>query len=136
VTVKGTLAGCESVESEATEGKFVAHFKSAEPISCETLHSEAGVGAGAEENKLVLKLKPKHGAPPMGTFSLPIHEGPTNALSGTITSEGPFFEDLVGGSVSETFTGGPHCGEVVEGMHGNKAKQVKRGTFVGTLSVS
>jgi len=88
VTVKGTLAECASVESEATEGKFIAHFKTAEPISCATLASLEGVGAAAEENKIVLKLKPKAGGNPMGTFSVPIREGAGSPLSGTITSEG------------------------------------------------
>jgi len=134
VTVKGTLGECASVESETTEGKFIAHFKTAEPISCATLGSLEGVGAAAEENKIVVKLKPKAGGNPMGTFSVPIREGAGSPLSGTITSEGAFFEDSISGSITETYTGGAKCGEPEEGK--KKAKKVNKGTFAGTFSVS
>lgn len=133
VTVKGTLAECSGEETEYTNGKFGAHFKTAEAIGCEVLTTE-GVGASAEENQFRLKLEPKNGKKPMGTFSLPIAETLTAPLSGTITSEETaFFEDTISGSVAETYTGAKHCGEEVEGM---KAKKVKRGTFVGSFSVS
>ncbi len=132
VSVKGSLSECVSVESEATEGKFLAHFKTAEPISCATLAS-GGVGAAAEENKIILKLKPKGGGNPQGTFSTEVREG-SSPLSGTITSEGPFFEDTVGGSITQAYTGGATCGVVPEGK--KKAKKVNKGTFTGTLSVS
>jgi hypothetical protein len=132
VTVKGTLAECASVESEVTMGKFVAHFKTAEPIACPVLTSE-GVGASPEENKIILKPLPKKGMNPQGTFSLPIKEGGGALLSGEITTlETPFSEDTIGGSITETYVGGPKCGEEVEG---HPAKKVKKGTFVGTLSV-
>lgn len=132
VTVKGSLSECVSVESEATEGKFLAHFKTAEAISCATLAS-GGVGAAAEENKIVLKLKPKEGGNPQGTFSTEVREG-SSPLSGTITSEGAFFEDTIGGSITQAYTGGATCGVVPEGK--KKAKKVNKGTFTGTFSVS
>jgi hypothetical protein len=132
VSVKGTLSGCASVESEATEGKFNAHFKTAEPIDCETL-TGAGVGAAAEESKIILKLKPKGSGNAQGPVSLLIREG-EGALSGSITSEGPFFEDTVAGSLTQTYTGGATCGIVPEGK--KKAKKVSKGTFTGTVSVS
>jgi hypothetical protein len=132
VSVKGTLSGCESVESEATEGKFNVHFKTAEPIDCATLTGE-GVGAAAEENKIILKLKPKSAGNPQGPVSLAIREG-AGALTGSITTEGAFFEDSVAGTLTETYTGGATCGIVPEGK--KKAKKVNKGTFTGTVSVS
>ena len=50
VMVKGTLAGCESNESNVKTGKFVAHFKTEGAIGCEAL-TDGGVGAAAEANK-------------------------------------------------------------------------------------
>ena len=129
VIIKGTLAGCESNESKATTGKFEAHFKTAGAIGCEAL-TNGGVGAAAEENKIILKLKPsKHGGSSQGTFSVNITEGSGELLSGLVES-GPFAEDAISGSVTETFTGAHHCGERKNG------KQVKKGTFVGTLALS
>ena len=63
-----------------------------------------------------------------GTFSVDITEGSGELLSGLIES-GPFAEDTIGGSITETFTGSHHCGERKNG------KQVKKGTFVGTLAL-
>jgi hypothetical protein len=133
VTVKGALTGCSGVESEVTEGKFLAHFKTAEAISCATLAS-GGVGAAAEENKIVLKLKPKSGGNPQGTFSVEVREAGPSPLSGEITSEGAFFEDHIGGEITQSYTGGATCGVAPEGK--KKAKKVNKGTFTGTFSVS
>ena len=133
VQIKGSLSGCASTESTMTEGKFQAHFKTAEPISCATLTSE-GVGAAAEENKLIIKAQAERfGGNPMGTASLPILEG-EGALSGTITSEGPFFEDVVSGALTQAYTGGPTCGVTQKAK--KKAKKVSKGTVSGTLSIS
>ncbi len=129
VTVKGTLAGCESSESKATQGKFVAHFKTAEAIGCEAL-TNGGVGAAAEPDQLVLKLKPNgHRGSSQGTFGVNVTEGSDELLSGLVES-GPLAGDTVGGSITETFTGAHHCGNRKNG------KPVKKGTFVGTLSAS
>jgi len=129
VTIKGTLAGCESNESKASEGKFVAHFKTAEAIGCEAL-TNGGVGAAAEENKIIVKLnRKKHMGNSQGTFSVNITEGSDELLSGLLES-GPFAGDTIGGSVTETYTGSHHCGERKNG------KPVKKGTFVGTMTAS
>ena len=134
VSLKGTLSECASTESEVTEGKYVAHFKTAEPISCANLVS-GGVGAAAEENKIVLKLKPKGGGNPSGPISVDIQEGTAQSLSGSITSEGTaFFEDLIEGSITQTYTGGETCGVVPLGK--KKAKKVNKGSYSGTLSIS
>ena len=129
VLVKGTLAGCESNESKASEGKFIAHFKTAEAIGCEAL-TDGGVGAAAEEDAVIVKLnKKKHMGNSQGTLSVNITEGSDELVSGLLET-GPFAGDAIGGSITETFTGSHHCGERMNG------KPVKKGTFVGTLSAS
>jgi hypothetical protein len=130
VQIKGSLSGCASTESTMTAGKFQAHFKTAAPISCATLLS-AGVGAAAEENKITVKPA-GGGGNPMGTVSLLILEG-SGALSGTITSGGPFSEDVISGSLTQAYTGGPTCG-VAQGK--KKAKKVSSGTVTGTVTIS
>ncbi|HTY96929.1 MAG TPA: hypothetical protein VMB91_07790 [Solirubrobacteraceae bacterium] len=126
VTVKGTLAGCESNESRVKSGKFVAHFETAEAIGCEAL-SDGGVGAGSEGDSVALKTKP--GKNSQGTFSVNVTEGSDELLSGLVET-GPFAGGSISGSITETFTGSHHCGERKNG------KPVKKGTFVGTLAVS
>jgi hypothetical protein len=130
VQIKGSLSGCASTESTITSGKFQAHFKTAEAISCATLLG-AGVGAAAEENKLIIKPA-GGGGNPQGPVSLLIREG-SGALSGSITSAGPFFEDVVSGALTQAYTGGPTCG-VAQGK--KQPKKVSKGTVSGTLSIS
>jgi hypothetical protein len=134
VTIKGSLSECAGEESEVTSAKFNAHFKTAEPISCETLTGE-GVGAAAEENKIILKWKPKPkgSGNSQGPVSLLITEVPGALLSGRIES-GPFEEDAISGSLSQSYTGGPTCGVAPEGK--KKAKKVNKGTVTGTVSIS
>ena len=129
VQIKGSLSECSGTETEVKEAKFQAHFKTAEPVSCATL-TGPGVGAAAEENKLIIKFK--HVGNSMGTVSVPITEVPGAAVTGLI-SEGPFVEDAISGTVSQTYTGGAKCG-VAEGK--KKAKKVSKGTLAGTLSIS
>src|SRR5258708_39521561 len=74
VTVKGSLSECVSVESEATEGKLLGHFKTAEASSGATLASR-GVGADAEENNLTLKRRPQRGGNTQATVSTEDREG-------------------------------------------------------------
>jgi hypothetical protein len=134
VMLKGTLSECASVESAVTGGKYVAHFKTAEPISCANLVS-GGVGAAAEENKIVLKLTPKGGGNPQGTISVNIQEGAPQSLGGSITSENTaFFEDVISGSITQSYTGGATCG--VPPSPKKKAKKVNKGTYSGTLAIS
>ena len=129
VMIKGTLAGCESNESKASEGKFVAHFKTAEAIGCEAL-TNGGVGAAPEGDTIIVKLnRKKHMGNSQGTFGVNVTEGSDELLSGLLES-GPFAGDTIGGSITETYTGAHHCGER------KNAKPVKKGTFVGTLTAS
>jgi hypothetical protein len=131
VQIKGSLSGCAGVESTMTAAKFQAHFKTAEPISCATLTS-TGVGAAGEENKLIVKGTPKGAGNLMGTASLLILEG-EGALSGMITSEGPFSGDTVSGSLTQAYSGGPTCGVAVGKK---KAKKVTKGTLSGTVTIA
>jgi hypothetical protein len=132
VTIKAALSECSGEESEFTGGKFVAHFKTAEPVSCSTLTGE-GTGAAPEENKIVLKWTPKGSGNSLGTVSLPITEVPGALLTGSIAS-GPFEEDNIAGELSQSYTGGSSCGVPPEGK--KKAKKVKKGTVSGTLAIT
>jgi hypothetical protein len=131
VTIKGTLSGCTGTETEVTSGKYIAHFHTAEAVTCSTL-TGAGVGAAAEENKIVIKWTPKGAGNSQGTFSLPITEVAGASLSGLVQS-GPFEGDAISGTVSETYTGGAECGKA-EGR--KKAKKVNKGALSGSLSIS
>ncbi len=131
VSIKGTLSECSGEESPVTSAKITAHFETAEAVTCATL-TGAGTGAAAEENKVLLKWTPKGSGNSEGTFSVPITEVPGASVSGFI-SKGPFLEDSISGTVSQTYTGGPSCG-VSEGK--KKAKKVSKGTLTGTLTVS
>jgi len=129
VQIKGSLSECTGTETEVKEAKFQAHFKTAEAVSCATLKGP-GVGAATEENKLIVKFKSAGNS--MGTISVPITEVASVSVTGLINS-GPFIEDAISGSVSQTYTGGTTCGEVVGKK---KAKAVSKGALAGTLSIS
>jgi hypothetical protein len=128
VTIKGTLKNCSGEESSVTSGKYEAHYKTAEAVTCATLTS---AGAAAADSNIVLKWTPKGQGNSMGTFSMPLTEAPGTSLGGSIES-GPFAGAAIGGSVSESYTGGSSCGASVGKK---KAKKVNKGTFTGTLSV-
>ncbi len=125
VQVKGVLSGCSGEENEFTGGKFQIHEKTAEPVTCSVLKGP-GVGAAAEENKIILKWTPKGSGNSQGPVSLVVTEG-AGALSGLV-AEGPFLEDAISGSLSQTYTGGTECGLT--------KKKVKKGTISGTVSIA
>lgn len=131
VIIKGTLTECHDEESSVTGAAFVAHFHTAEAVTCSTL-TGAGVGAAAEENKVVVKWTPAGGGNSLGTISVPITEVPGAPVSGLI-SEGPFAEDAISGTLSQTYAGGATCG-VTEGK--KKAKKVNKGTVSGSISIA
>lgn len=126
VILKGTLANCTGEESAVTSGKYVAHLKTAEAVTCSAL-----TGAGAAEGTIVLKWTPKGEGNSMGSFSMAVTELPTS-ISGLI-EEGPFTGESISGTVTQAYTGGPTCG-VAEGK--KKAKKVNKGTFSGSLTIS
>jgi hypothetical protein len=123
VQVKGMLTGCSGEENEFTGGKFQIHEKTAEPVTCSVLGT--GVGAAAEENKIILKWTPKGSGNSQGSVNLVV--GGSGALSGLVT-EGPFVEDTISGSLSQTYTGAEECGLT--------KKKVKKGLASGTISIA
>ena len=127
VTVKGTLSECTGTETNVTSGKYIAHLKSTEEIGCSAL-----TGSAPATGTIVIKWTPKGSGNSMGTFTMPVTEAP-GALIGGFVESGPFIEDTIAGSVSQTYTGGPTCG-VAEGK--KKAKKVNKGTLTGTLTIS
>jgi hypothetical protein len=127
VSIKGTLSHCSGEESSVTGGKYVAHFKTAEPVTCAVL---TGAGAPEAESNIVLKWSPKGQGNSMGTFTLPVTEVPGASLGGLVES-GLFAGASISGTVSETYTGGAKCGV----SEGKKAKKVEKGTFSGSLTV-
>jgi hypothetical protein len=126
ISVKGTLTNCTGEEPTVTSGKYVAHLKTTEPVTCAAL---AGPGAPAT-GTIVIKWSPKGQGNSMGSFNMPLTEQPT-AISGLIES-GPFAESPITGSVKQTYSGGANCG-VAEGK--KKPKKVNKGTLTGTLTV-
>jgi len=127
ITVKGTLSNCAGEENTLTSGKYVAHLKTTEAVTCEAL---TGPGA-ATEGTVVLKWGKGNGNS-NGTFSQPLTELPTT-VSGLV-EKGPFEGETISGAVQQTFEGGAGCGVPPEGK--KNAKKVKKGTVTGTLSIS
>jgi hypothetical protein len=125
ISVKGTLTNCTGEEATVTSGKYVAHLKTSEPVTCAVL-----AGSGAATGTVVLKWTPKGHGNSLGSFSMALTELPTE-IGGLIES-GPFAESPLGGTVTQTYTGGSTCG-VAEGK--KKAKKVNKGTLTGTLTV-
>jgi hypothetical protein len=134
IQIKGTLKGCTGEESaEVTGGSFQIHAKTAEAVSCSAL--TGGAATTGEALKLKWKPKPAAGSQSQGTASISLIEG-AGALSGSITS-GPFDEGLVGGSLTQAYTGGPTCGQESEHKGKKKpGKKVDKGTVSGTLTIS
>jgi hypothetical protein len=127
ITVKGTLTNCTGEEAAFTSGKYIAHLKTTEPVTCATLAAEPGA---ADTGTIVIKWSPKGQGNSLGSFSQPLTEQPT-AISGLLES-GPFAESPISGAVKQTYTGGTTCG-IAEGK--KKAKKVNKGTLTGTLTV-
>lgn len=131
VSLKGTLSGPECAaegEGGAVPKTFTAHYKTEVEVTCAVL---TGTGAPIDltgENKIIIK-SPKSGNS-MGVLDLPLTEVGAVGVSGSLES-GPFGGAVLGGSVSQRFTGGAECG-VSSGK--KKAKAVKKGTFAGSLT--
>ncbi len=117
ITINGTLSECSGEGSTVTGAKYVAHLKTAEPVTCSAL---TGAGAAEEGGTIVLKWSPKGQGNSMGSFTMPLTEVPGVSLGGTLES-GPFSGASIAGTVSQTFTGGVTCGV---GHGKKKAKKV------------
>jgi hypothetical protein len=132
ISVKGVLSNCAGEESSVTGGKYEAHLKTTEAVTCAALTSSA-----ADEGTIDIKWSPKGSGKSKGTFSMPISELPTS-LSGMIES-GPFTGGAISGTVTESYSGGSTCGESPPPKPGKKPgkkpKKVDKGTFTGTLTV-
>jgi hypothetical protein len=128
ITVKGRLSGCDG-SSEGAEATYVDHLKTTEEVTCSTLSSLSAEPTTSAVS-LVVKWVPKGAGVSHGTLVMALTEAAAAGLSGTLEG-GPFQAPVgvLGGTVWESFTGGPTCG-VAEGK--KKAKAVKRGTFSGT----
>ena len=127
VQVKGSLSHCSGEETMIKGGKYNAHLKTAEPITCAAL---SGAGAAeTPESGIIFKWTPHGGGNSLGTFSMPITEL-LSTLSGKITS-GPFNEDTISGNVLQSYSG--KCGE---GSGKHMAKKVKKGSYQGSIRVS
>jgi hypothetical protein len=125
ITVKGTLTNCTGEESIVSSGKYVAHLKTVEPVTCAALTSAGEAVTGT----IVIKW-PGGAGTSHGSFSEPLTELPT-ALGGMVEG-GTFAESAIAGSVTQAYTGGATCG-VSEGK--KKAKKVSKGSLTGTLTV-
>jgi len=124
VQLKGTLSSCTGTETTVTGGKYNAHLKTAEPVTCAALSSSGA--AETPESGIIFKWAPHGGGNSLGTFSMPLTEL-LSTLSGKITS-GPFNEDTISGNVLQSYSG--KCGE------GKKPKKVKNGSYTGSITVS
>jgi hypothetical protein len=124
ITVKGRLSGCDG-PAEPSSGSYVAHLKTTEAVTCETL-SSLSMEPTTTSVSLVVKWSPSESGTSHGALLLPITEAGA-VLSGTLEG-GPFnpAQSISAASVWESFTGGPSCG-VHTSKH--KAKPVQSGTF-------
>ncbi len=127
ITVKGELKGCDGPQ-EFTEAKYVAHLTTTEEVTCSALAS-ASLEPTTKSDSLVFKATPNEaGGNATGSLIMPLSEvSAYSGLSGTLEG-GPFQTpaSINAGTIGESFTGGPTCGQAV----GKKAaKPVKKGTF-------
>jgi len=125
ITVKGEMKECGGsfgVES----GAYTAKLKTTEPVNCSVLTS-ASLTPVTESTSVKVKWLPSEEGSSTGTLVLPLSEVGLVGLSGSLQG-GPFTSatPLSATSLSESFTGGPTCGQ----PNGKKpAKAVKTGTF-------
>ncbi len=127
ITVKGTLGGCSGAAA-ATSATYVEHLTTKEEVGCWTL-SSISAEPTTTATSLTVKWTPKVNGT-SGGLLMPLTEIAGVPIEGKLEG-GPFSSPLsvVGGTVSESFTGGPTCG-IAEGK--KQPKAVKSGTFTGT----
>jgi hypothetical protein len=127
IQVKGTLSACTGEETTVKGGKYNAHLKTTEAVTCSAL---SGAGAAeTPESGIILKWTPHGGGNSLGSFSMPLTEL-LSTLSGTITS-GPFMEDKISGNVLQSYG---KCGSSGKGK--GMGKGLKKGTYNGSITVS
>jgi hypothetical protein len=126
ITVNGELGGCNGpLGFEA--GKYVAHLKTTEPVACPVLASSTVLPITSAVSFAVKWLPSEEGSS-KGSLVLPISEVPLTNMTGTL-SGGPFSAstNITAGSIAESFTGGPSCGQT--SGKSKVAKPVKAGVF-------
>jgi hypothetical protein len=124
ITIKGTLSGCTG--STVTSGKYVAHLKTTNPVSCATLSSAGGAATGS----IVIKWSPKGQGNSQGTLTMPLTDSTGVSMGGTL-EKGPLAGLGIYGPVSQSYSG--QCGGTTGGgKKPKKAKKVKDGTLTGS----
>jgi hypothetical protein len=116
ITIKGLLSGCAG--STVTEAKYVAHLKSAGPVTCATIATgEAASGT------ILLKWSPKKpgGGTSHSTLDMVLASG-SSTMFGSIEA-GPFAGDGLYSPIGESF-----------GSCGNKKAKLKLGTLSGSTA--
>src|SRR5579862_6519298 len=69
ISIKGQLKNCTGEEAPFTGGKYTAHLKTTEAVTCATLS-----GSSATTGTVVIKWTPSGGGNSHGSFSLPLTE--------------------------------------------------------------
>jgi len=125
ITIKGTFGECGGALGMES-GAYTEHLRSTEEMTCSVLQS-ASLEPTVEAGSLSVKWAPTEEGKSTGSLVIPITEAPLTGLTGTLEG-GPFAAPtpVRAATVSESFTGGPTCGQA-EGK--KKAKAVKSGTF-------
>jgi alpha-tubulin suppressor-like RCC1 family protein len=119
--IKGTLTGCTG--EPFTEANYKATLKTAGPVSCSVLKAAGETATGTAKYKWTPKAKAS-----TGTLSMLLTETPAVAFSGEVTI-GSYSPLTLSGKATESYTGGPTCGEKVGKT---AARAVKKGTFSGS----
>jgi alpha-tubulin suppressor-like RCC1 family protein len=123
VKIKGTLSGCSGEAEAFREAKYTATLKTATAVSCSVLKGPGETATGADTYKWTPKAKAS-----TGTLRMLLTETPAVVFSGEVAI-GSYSSLTFFGEATESYTGGPTCGEPI----GNKAaKAVKTGTFSGS----
>ncbi len=128
ITIKGVLGECDG-SAGVESATYVAHLTTTEEVTCAVLQSLPGEPTTAPVS-LSVKWAPHELGSSQGTLVVPITEASAAPLSGALEG-GPFAgpEPIIGGWISEAFSGGYDCGQA-EGKR--SAKPVKSGSFTGT----
>ena len=116
ISIKGSLSGCTN---SVFAGRYVAHLKSTNALTCAALTSSGEVATGT----IVLKWSPKRHGNSNGFFSMKLTETPAAVLGGGI-EKGPFEGGTISGSMTQKYSG--KCGSM----------KVNKGTFSGTFVIS
>ena len=116
--IKGTLTGCAG--TPFTGAKYTATLTTAGPVSCSVLSTAGEPATGAAKYVWTPKTKASK-----GTLSTLLTETPDIAFSSEVTT-GSYAPLTLTGFATESYTGGPTCGEKVTFK---PVKAVKNGTF-------